>query len=157
MGSSPSVTRYHRPATVADAYFVAKYMREEDTAEWWAATGRSPFALLLEIVRERSVETIVDPTGTPIGLCGVTLVPNSSTGYVWMCGTDRVKLYPRLFITEGRKWLSRWHQARPFLQNMVDARNTLHVRWLALMGFRFTGIVHPPASGLPFITFERTV
>ncbi len=58
-------------------------------------------------------------------------------GYVWMVATDRLVKYQREFIRESRKWLDEAHEEYPMLGNFVDARNTLHIRWLDWMGFHF--------------------
>jgi hypothetical protein len=146
--------QYHRPATVQDAIFVAANLRSEDRAECLAASGIPPEMSLPAVAG--LAEAIVAPDGEVIGLCGVMPTPIPGNGTVWMLGTTSVAKYSKLFIRAGKVWLEQKHQRYARLGNVVDARNMLHVRWLAAMGFKFTQvIIHGPQS-LPFIQFERT-
>jgi hypothetical protein len=149
---------YHRPATSDESLWVAKNLRPEDRAECIAASGLAPEVAVLAAFNAAPAdcELIVAPGNQIIGICGVTASPLPHVGNVWMLGTPEIARYRKLFVSAGREWLAEKHQRFPVLGNIVDARNELHIRWLALMGFRFTAaLLHGPHS-LPFIQFERS-
>lgn len=148
---------YHRPATLDDAHFVAHHLRPADRLEVMAVTGLPAFAVLPEAVRRGGVEAMIAPTGEVVGLCGVDPSAIDGFGNVWMIGTPRISAFRHEFLRAAREWLARRHREYPRLGNLVDARNTVHIRWLALLGFRFTHVVSQyGAGGLPFIQFERS-
>lgn len=150
------MTQRHRPANLNDAAFVAANIRPADRAECIAATSLPPEIVLDHTVSTYGAEAIIAPTGEVVGLCGV--VPTAIPGYgnVWMCATPTIQRYPRLLVRAAATWLAKKHRRYPRMGNIVDARNTLHVRWLSALGFKFTTvIIHGPQS-LPFIQFERS-
>ncbi len=87
------------------------------------------------------------------------MVPTDDlTGAVWLLGSDALTQPPlrRQFLVEGTVYLDTLHRFRPLLWNVVDERNTLHVRWLKWMGFTFINR-HPyyGAEQRPFLEFVR--
>lgn len=79
-------------------------------------------------------------------------------GNVWLLGTDRVKEARVPLLRQSRRWLGELHKEYPLLFNYVDARNTLHIKWLRWLDFRFINL-HPQfgVGGLPFYEFVRLV
>ena len=63
-------------------------------------------------------------------------------GHVWLLGAKEVTESPKEFMRLSREWLARLFDTFDFLGNFVDARNSVHVRWLKAMGFRFVD-AHP--------------
>lgn len=147
---------YHRPATPQDCLYVASHLRPEDAAEVLANSGFVPSVWLPHMWEVRGTETILGPDRyTVIGLCGVVASHLPGWGNVWMLGTPDISKCATQFIRESKKWLAEKHKVYPHMGNIVDARNTLHVRWLSLLGFKFTRVFPHGPYGLPFIQFER--
>jgi hypothetical protein len=124
-----------RPSLLSDALAIIPRLRQADINEIRATTGLSPEPVLLAAL-SRSL-TLVSNSGEPVGFCGIDPAEDPMLGYVWMVATDRLVKYQREFIRESRKWLDEAHEEYPMLGNFVDARNTLHIRWLDWMGFHF--------------------
>lgn len=83
---------------------------------------------------------------------------DETSGSVWLLGSDDLTQPPlrKQFLAEGRVWLNQLHAFRPLLFNFVDARNTVHIRWLRWMGFTFLRL-HPEygVERRPFWEFAR--
>jgi hypothetical protein len=80
----------------------------------------------------------VEPDGTVFGLFGLDPVHNNPhLGIVWMVTSPAIMQHRRELISMAPGWLAKLHRIRPLLGNHIDARNTLHIRWLRRMGFSF--------------------
>ena len=130
---------HQRRATVADVRYLADNMREEDQMEVRAQTGQEPEANLLHcFFASRPCMTMVSRHGHVMGMWGV--VPEGQGGRIWMLGTKGMvadKQDRRVFLRKSRKQLDLLFNYYPVLFNVVDARNTVHVRWIRHMGFTF--------------------
>lgn len=148
-----------RPATVDDIWWVASRLRAADLAELQAlhGTGVDVQRVLWRAVRVSDIGmAAIAPGGEPIALCGVAPVSLvSGEGSPWMLGTDQVERQARAAVVIGRHLVTEWAQQYRLLQNWVDARNRVSVRWLARIGFT----IHPAepygAQHLPFHRFSR--
>ena len=56
-------------------------------------------------------------------------------GIPWLVGTDALPLHALPFLRNSRGYLALMRRAYPWLQNVVDARNTAAIRWLRWLGF----------------------
>lgn len=83
--------------------------------------------------------------GTPEVIFGIRRTDTLGVACPWLLATDFIKKVPYSFTKLSRLFLVEWLKEYPILTNIVDARNTLHVRWLRLMGFTF--IKDYPESG----------
>lgn len=142
-----------RPATADDVIAVLRNLREADRREAQAVLGDMERLYHCTIEGEVYVSTI-EGDEVPFLLFGVSPDPLSTAGRVWLLATDRVSAAPRAAIRLAREWLPRWHSKHPTLHNVADCRNTLHLRWLKLMGFSFGG--KTDVNGLPFQYFYMT-
>ena len=131
---------YQRISVISDVSYVADGMREPDVEEVKAQSGLSPHgSLLYSFFMSKPCKTIVGRHGRPIGMWGV--VPDGSTaGRIWMLGrsemlTDVADKWE--FLRQSRIHLANLQDKYPVLFNFVDARNTVHLRWLRWMGFTF--------------------
>jgi hypothetical protein len=144
-----------RPANKADAIYLAPRLRQADRDECLAATGRTPEEELPGSVLSNTY-TILDPAGVPIGLFGVhPLLTMPHVGAAWMVATDDLPKYARQFMTETPAWIDRLHEAFPVLVNLVDARNTVHIKWIEWAGFTLLATRAYGPLGLPFIEFAK--
>lgn len=144
-----------RPATVEDA--LALVLRQADREEVEALTGRD--------AREALVESVVRSAAAWAGLangelvCLFGVVPMSLvgvTGIPWLLGSDAVTRYGRPFLRRNRAYLREMLREFPVLRNVVDARNTVSIRWLEWLGFTLGTPQPMGVCGLPFIPFEMS-
>jgi len=137
-----------RPATRADAEFIASNLRAEDRAEVEAATGRSPeeivplsFDLSTQCyaIRHASVSQVDDQ---PCAIFGVADDSEAGLGIVWLLATDDVYAVRRSVLEIAPEYLDRLSAQYPLgLHNAVDHRNLLHLRWCLKSGFEEIGQV----------------
>lgn len=138
------------PATEKNVRFVAEHLREEDDQELQTVTGgcdRIEALLLGWRASETAIIGCIDHE--PAFIIGVT-----QDGTVWLLGTpaiSRAALSVFRACTQIAEALLRQY---PRLHNVVDLRNTLHVRWLKLLGFTFTEVVE--VNGHQFQRFHMT-
>lgn len=126
----------YREPTPDDITDVALRMRREDAVEVFAMSGRKPYAALQECVLDSSSAFTAVINGRPEAIFGFTY-QGGVGAEIWMLGTDELRKHPRLLLVEGRRIVRAWGEWFPLQQNFVDAANTLSVRWLRMLGFRF--------------------
>ena len=144
------------PATVLDLLDVLP-LRTADHEEM-VAQGRDPFDALHDsyLASKPHVFTIfVD--GKPAGIFGAGKGREEGLGVPWMLGNDTLLTIPRDLVREGRIWINYLNAIYPRLENYVDARNYVSIRWLKAMGFDFPGEYATLASGHIFRRFTRHV
>lgn len=126
-----------RPTIQGDAESLAPRMREADKAEVKAASGKHPYLVLLEGIEasEQAYTALVD--GEPIAIFGVCPTDNPSVGVVWLLGSDVISAHRIDFLRKSRDWVERFQSKYPVLCNSIDARNTVHIKWLQWLGFTF--------------------
>ncbi len=154
---SPVIVGYTRKSRASDIPLVADNMRQADIEELRAGDGATPReALLYCLLHGRPCMTICKGDDTPVAMWGV--VPaGHPVGRVWMLGTDELVQNSRLrlrFLREVKQHFSVLDRQYAVLWNCVDARNTVHVRWIKWMGFTF--IAQRPnygAEGRLFLEF----
>ena len=127
----------YRRSTIADATYLASRLRQADLDEIKASSGDTPVASL-----ERSIyvgvttHTMIDPDdGEPVGIFGLVETPDPTLAAVWAMATHKLFNNTKLFMRESRKWLEHVNDVYPVLYNYVDARNTIHIKWLQSLGF----------------------
>jgi hypothetical protein len=129
-------------------------MRPADQAEV-GALGYTPLGALAEGFEiSDPCLTIVAADGEPIGMFGAVPWPDRQVANVWLLATEKlVTVTKRQFIRECRAWVDGLNAKYPLLTNLVDARNTVHLRWLRWCGFEFGSPL--PINGHQFIPFAR--
>ena len=149
--------KYLTPTTVEDIDYVSPRLRKADYNECLASTGQHP-----RIVLHKSLDlggttlTLRAPDGGRLGLCGVVPSHLENAGIVWMCATDDIYQYQTAFLRKSKAALDYLACDYAVIYNCVDARNTLHMKWLDWMGFTFIN-KHEKygAAKLPFYEFLR--
>ena len=126
------------PTTVEDIDHIAPKLREADKQECLATTGQMPLGVLHTALLYGDITlTLRTPEGERIGLCGVTPSPYDNAGVVWMCATDAIMKHQMAFLRRSKAALDYLSADYDVLHNCVDARNTVHIKWLKWMGFSF--------------------
>jgi hypothetical protein len=142
-----------RPATAQDAHRLAPKLRKADLQEINAASGSTPLAALLRgVVESSKVFAITSPSDPHdvfalFGVAPLTVVgaPTFPIGSVWLLGSEDLNKVAYRFLRESSTWLDELARGYRLLCNVVDARNTTHIRWLRWLGFRF--VAHRPGFG----------
>jgi len=144
---------------LADARALAPYLRKEDRDEIMAAVGLTPLqALPLCAAVSDPCWSMIGDDGAIIGMFGVAPTHDELSGAVWMLAADALT-QPRhafQFLRQCRQWVDEMQARFPLLYNFVDARNTVHIRWLRWCGFTFIN-KHPEwgHEKRPFFEFVR--
>jgi hypothetical protein len=148
---------YVQRATVEDVTFISKNLRQADRDECDATLATLPELILPQAVAPgRDVWTFHLNDGTPVGVFGVDRTPDPMVGIVWMLSTDEIKNHKREFLVESKPYVLALNDDFPIITNMVDARNTLHHRWLKWLGFSFLRRIERwGARSVPFYEFAR--
>jgi hypothetical protein len=146
-----------RPTRKEDCIYLATRLRQADLDEVKAASGLDPCEALLEgLFHSQQCHTVVDGD-TPLAVFGVCPAPlNDSVGIVWLLGSDALKMHSIEFLRKSKGWVDELHKAFPVLYNNIDARNTVHIKWLQWLGFNFINEI--PEYGVerrPFYHFVR--
>ena len=130
-------------------------LRKADKAEIYALAGIEP-TLGLQISMECSDKcyTVRDlHSDTPFSMFGTC--PNEgdevTKAAVWFLGSDDLfKKNKVSFLRNSAFWVEKLFSDYNILHNLVDARNTLHIRWLKWLGFTFI-------ADVPDFGFEKRV
>ena len=143
------------PAIQKDVDWVATHLRDADRNEAIALGGRDPEDVV-QFSHEQSEKSYIGLyEDEPFIVFGVSHFQDE-VGCVWLVGTDKIHDARVGFLRVSHYWLNDLHENYPLLFNYVDARNTLHIRWLRWLGFTFINL-HPEfgAGRLPFYEIVR--
>ena len=132
-----------RRADLWDVLKISHRLRAEDERELQAAHPTRCVRGVLKEAWEKSqgacwlLYTTADEQN-PILLFGCVTVRGEFTrvGVPWMVATPEVGRHAISVIREARQWFRAWSwwNNHHILMNHVEVRNTLHVRWLDLIG-----------------------
>ena len=140
------VSNFIHPCTLEAAYEVASNLRQDDLREVVEGHGVDPtIAIPLNSLRGFCVSFTV-PDGKTAGLAGI-----EEDGRIWMLCTDAIHEYPITFAREAKRFID--SRTEPILWNVVDARNTAHIKLLKYLGFKFLRKISFGPNQLPFIEF----
>ena len=141
------MSKYIHPLTVEAAIEVASNLRPEHRREIEEGWGLDPMDILIKSAQESSGVWFEVPNGKTAGMAGV------DDGLIWMVCTPAIHEYPITFAREAKRFVE--SRTEPLLGNIVDKRNTVHLKLLKFLGFKFLReILHGP-NQLSFIEFCR--
>ncbi len=139
---------YIHPITYEAALEVATNLRSDDRREVVEGHGLNPMILLPLAAEEGSAVYFTVPDGKTAGLAGV-----GDGGAIWMLCTPEIHRYPITFAREAKRYVD--SREEPLLWNIVDCRNTVHLKLLKFLGFKFLRKVKNGPYQLDFIEFCR--
>jgi len=142
------VSKYIHPITLEAAIEVASNLRPEDRREVEEGHGYDPIEYAKFIAQEGSAVYFTVPNGKTAGMAGV-----GSGGAVWMICTEAIKDYPHTFAKESKRFVE--SRTEPLLWNVADRRNTVHLKLLKFLGFKFLRKLKYGPNNLSFIEFCR--
>lgn len=142
------------PATSEHVRELALTMRQDDRREVYAQSGIH-HALGLGLSFGMSVKAWTGlADGKVVCIWGVS-EGDDGVGVPWLLGSDLVSQYRRRFIQGCRAAVEEMHDLFPVLENHVDSRNTLSIRWLRWLGFEVFPTVPFGPYNMPFHPFRR--
>ena len=142
------MSKYIYPLTKEAAYEVASNLLPEDHREVEEGHGHDPKVILpLAYDIGDSVYFRV-PNGELAGIAGV-----HGEGQIWMLCTPAILKYPMTFAREAKRYVE--SRQEKLLWNIVDKRNTVHIKLLRFLGFKFLRELKHGPNQLTFIEFCR--
>lgn len=148
-----------RPSRILDARRVARNLRPADRREIAAFTRESAVRVLGDgILSSSPCYTITLSDGRPIGIFGTRESDHPESALVWLLGTNDLVTHSKTFLRFSRHFLEQFHEKYRLLYNVIDARNTVHLRWLEWLGFDLVQEI--PKYGVEqrtFILFRKYV
>ena len=142
------VSKYIHPITLEAALEVASNLRPEDRREVEEGHGYDPIEYAEFIAHEGSAVYFTVPNGKTAGMAGV-----GPDGAIWMICTPAIKDYPHTFAKESKRFVE--SRTEPLLWNVADRRNTVHLKLLKFLGFKFLRELKYGPNQLSFIEFCR--
>ena len=127
---------------------VASNLRPEDRREVEEGHGLDPFVSLVTKAQEGSCVYFNVPNGKTAGMAGV-----EDDGCIWMLTTNAIYEYPLTFARDSKRYVERHSDKR--LWNIIDKRNTVHLKLLKFLGFEFLEEIFHGPNNLPFIKFYK--
>ena len=141
------VSKYIHPLTKEVAFEVASNLLPEDRREVKEGHGHDPEIVIPLAYQGDSVYFRV-PNGELAGIAGVL-----EDGQIWMLCTPAILKYPVTFAREAKRYVD--SRKEKLLWNIVDKRNTVHIKLLRFLGFKFLREIEYGPNKLTFIEFCR--
>ena len=142
------VSKYIHPITMEAATEVVFNLRPDDLREVEEGHGIDPTLLPFLMSQNRSYVYFTVPDGKTAGMAGV-----GKDGDIWMLCTPEIHRYPITFAREAKRYVD--SRTEPLLWNIVDSRNTAHLRLLKFLGFKFLRKLNHGPNNVTFIEFCR--
>ena len=142
------MSKYIHPLTMEASVEVASNLRPDDFREVYEGHGHFPLLHLPQYSFNGESVYFEVPNGKTAGMAGV-----EPDGSIWMLCTPAIHDYPLTFAREAKRFVdSREHK---LLWNIVDKRNTVHLKLLQFLGFKFLRELKHGPNQLTFIEFCR--
>ena len=127
---------------------VASNLRADDYREVYEGHGHFPLLYLPLAAFNGDTVWFEVPNGKTAGLAGV-----QEGGKIWMLCTNAIHEYPLTFAREAKRFIE--SRKEKLLWNIVDKRNTAHLKLLKILGFKFLRELEHGPNKLTFIEFCR--
>ena len=144
------MSNYIHPITVEAALEVASNLRPDDRREVEEGWGLDPIEHLPKAALSGDGVWFEVPNGKTAGLAGV-----DQGGIIWMVCTPAIHEYPITFAREAKRFVE--SRTEPLLWNVFDKRNTVHLKLLKFLGFKFLREIFHGPNNLSFIEFCRVL
>lgn len=141
------------PATAEHIEAMLPHVRQADVDEFLATNGWSPRRVLETGLRTSTFCCAGLVNGEVVTIFGVA--PASmigGSGIPWLVGTDALEKYQRTFLRRCGKVVNAMLAVYPYLENYIDARNSVARVWLHWLGFT---IEEPKPYGIQRLPFHR--
>ena len=141
-------SKYIHPITLKAALEVASNLRSDDFRELSDGHGLDPLLYLAAMSADPSAVYFTAPSGKAAGVAGV-----GDKGDIWMLCTNEIHKVPILFSRQAKRFVD--SRTEPLLWNIVDSRNTAHLKLLKFLGFKFLRKLKHGPNNVTFIEFCR--
>lgn len=137
-------------------HYVAANMRQADIDEIWAQSMARPLkGLQFGVKMSTSCWTIMRDENEPVSIFGVGAISMiGGRGAPWLLSTDNVLKLSIPFLKGCKDYVNLMLDQFPKLENMIDARNKVSIRWLKWMGFDILDAKPSGPFQVPFHTFK---
>ena len=142
------MSKYIYPLTEEAAFEVASNLLPEDRREVEEGHGYDPTVILPSTYDMGDSVYFRVPNGELAGIAGV-----HDKGQIWMLCTPAILKYPVTFAREAKRYVD--SRQEKLLWNIVDKRNTVHLKLLRFLGFKFLREIEHGPNKLTFIEFCR--
>ena len=142
------MSKYIPPLTEEAAFEVASNLLPEDRREVEEGHGYDPTVILPSTYDMGDSVYFRVPNGELAGIAGV-----HDKGQIWMLCTPAILKYPVTFAREAKRYVD--SRQEKLLWNIVDKRNTVHLKLLRFLGFKFLREIEHGPNKLTFIEFCR--
>lgn len=142
------MSKYIHPITTWAAYQVARNLRPDDQRELSEGHGHDPVRALIQASTLEDSVYFTVPSGEIAGVAGV-----GQSGDIWMLCTPAIEKYSLTFAREAKRYVE--GRTEKLLWNIADKRNTVHLKLLRFLGFKFLRELNYGPNNLPFIEFCR--
>ena len=142
------MSNYIHPITLEAATEVASNLRPDDLREVQEGHGIDPTLLPFLMSHNPSYVYFTLPNGKTAGMAGV-----GKEWDIWMLCTPLIHQHPITFAREAKRYVD--SRTEPLLWNIVDSRNTAHIRLLRFLGFKFLRKLKHGPNNVTFIEFCR--
>jgi hypothetical protein len=137
-----------KKATLEDCFYVASNLRPDDYREVVEGHGLDPKTSIPLASLSGLCVSFTVPNGKTAGVAGV-----ADDNSIWMLTTPAIHEYPITFAREAKRFID--SRPEPYLWNIVDKRNTVHLKLLKFLGFTFLREITYGPNNLTFIEFIR--
>ena len=142
------MSKYIHPITMEAAVEVASNLRPDDYREVFEGHGHFPLLFIPMNAFHGETVYFTDEDSRIAGLAGV-----EDDGKIWMLCTNVIHDAPILFARQAKRWID--SREEKLLWNIVDKRNTAHLKLLKFLGFKFLRELEHGPNKLTFIEFCR--
>ena len=142
------MSNYIHPITIEAALGVASNLLPDDRREVEEGHGHDPNVILPSTYHIGDSVYFKVPNGELAGMAGV-----HDGGQIWMLCTPAILKYPVTFAREAKRYVE--SREEKLLWNIVDKRNTVHLKLLKFLGFKFLRELKHGPNQLTFIEFCR--
>jgi hypothetical protein len=146
------MSKFIRTATYADCCELASNLRAEDLREV-EGLGHSRFAIPLSLGFSESAVSFFGKNGSLAGVAGIVR-QSDDIGAIWMLCTPVVQKYPVTFVREAVAWVDSI-KGYKLLWNIVDQRNTIHLKLLKKLGFKAIKQLNLGPQFLPYLEIVK--
>jgi hypothetical protein len=142
------MSKYFHPLTSTVALQLASNLRPDDRREIQEGHGHNPSQVLFAAAFTDYSLAFKLPNGEWGGAFGVG--PDNG---IWMLCTPEIETYPLTFARECKRFVE--SRMEKYLWNIADKRNTVHLKLLKFLGFKFLREIKHGPNNLTFIEFCR--
>ena len=141
-----------RKPTMEDVKHLADNMRQCDVNEIFAISDLTPLEMVLSSVQDSDKRLCVAVFADDELVC---IYGCSTRGNPWMMATTAMDNHGYELTKRTRRIVRRMLKVYPHLWNAVDIRSEENIRWLKIIGFKFTGDTIEVKPGRPLLIFEK--